>query len=216
DEVLMHNVNVVVVDDNSPDGTWRLVQDIASRDRRVNLLLRKKDKGRGRAGRDGFKYCLNKGADIVIEMDGDFSHHPKYIPLMLKEIKNADVVLGSRVVAGGVDARPSIARRIITKGANAYLRLLLGLRVGDCNSGYRCFRREVLEEIGVNNIESVGPSIVQEVLFKASLKGFKISEVPIVFKDRELGSSKLGAKHLASGYFMALKFAAMHKLGRLK
>ncbi|MBN1157287.1 polyprenol monophosphomannose synthase [Candidatus Woesearchaeota archaeon] len=199
------DIGVVVVDDNSPDGTWKLVENYSKKDKRVNLLLRKKNRGRGLAGIDGFKYCLRHKAEYVIEMDADFSHNPKHIPALLKEIKRHDVVLGSRSVRGGKQLSRGIIRYLITYFANLYIRLLLGLKVRDCNSGYRCFRRKVLEEINLDSLRSKGPDIVQEVLFKAHLKGFRIKEVPIVFKERVKGKSKLGLKHLYKGYLMVLK-----------
>ena len=203
------NLHVVVSDDNSPDGTWKIVKDISKKNRNVHLLLRKKDKGRGSAGRDGFIYCLKHEADVIIEMDADMSHNPKYIPLMMKELKNADLVLGSRRIEGSKEIGRSWFRRFITWGANLYIKILLGLKINDCNSGFRCFKREVLEKINVEKLQSKGPSIVQEILFKAHLKGFKIKEIPIIFVNRTKGTSKLGIPQLAQGYFMVLKLKIM-------
>jgi dolichol-phosphate mannosyltransferase len=198
-------LEIVVVDDNSPDGTWRLVQDYSKKDKRINLLLRKKNRGRGFAGIDGFKYCLKHRADYIIEMDADFSHDPKHIPNLLREIKKYDVVLGSRGVEGGKQVNRGIERRMITVFANLYIRIVLGLNIRDCNSGYRCFRRKVLHDINLNSLKSKGPDIVQEVLFKSHLGGFKIKEIPIVFRERLKGKSKLGLKQLFRGYIMILK-----------
>ncbi len=199
------NLYIVVVDDNSPDGTWKIVQDISRKNKNVHLLLRTKGKGRGSAGRDGFIYCLSHKADAVVEMDSDMSHDPKYIPLMIKELKNADLVLGSRRAEGAKEIGRSWLRKFITFVANLYIRLMLGLKVKDCNSGFRCFKRKVLEGINAEKLESRGPAIVQEVLFKAHLKGFKIKEIPITFVNRTKGRSKLGIPQLAAGYFMVLK-----------
>jgi len=210
------NLEIMIVDDFSSDGTWKIVKEIAGKNKKVHLILRKGKRGRGLAGKEGFKFALKNKADYIIEMDADFSHPPKDIPRLLEKIKDADVVLGSRIIEGGKDLREGIIRKIITKGANLYLRLLLGLKIKDCNSGYRCFRRKVLEGIDVEKIMSEGPSIVQEVLYKAHLKGFKIVEIPIVFKDRELGKSKLGLKHLYKGYMMALKLKLMMSMGRIR
>ena len=209
------NLHIVVVDDSSPDGTWKIVQDISKKNKCVHLLLRKTDKGRGSAGKDGFIYCLNHGANAVVEMDADLSHDPKYIPSMLDELKNADLVLGSRRVEGSKEVGRSWLRRFVTWGANLYIRLMLGLEVKDCNSGFRCFRREVLEKINLEKLESNGPSIVQEVLFKAHLKGFKIKEIPITFVNRTKGHSKLGIPELAAGYFMVLKLKIQHLFGMI-
>ena len=211
----INNLHVVVADDNSPDGTWKIVQGISRKKKNVHLLLRKKDKGRGSAGRDGFIYCLKHNADIVVEMDADMSHDPRYIPLMIDELKNADLVLGSRRVEGGKEIGRSPLRKFVTSGANLYIRLMLGLKVKDCNSGFRCFKRIVLEKINLEKLESKGPAIVQEVLFKAHLKGFKIKEIPITFVDRTKGSSKLGIPQLAQGYLMVLKLKMQHLFGMI-
>ena len=207
------NLHIVVADDNSPDGTWKLVQEISRKNKNVHLLLRKKDKGRGAAGKDGFIYCLKHGADAIVEMDADMSHDPKYIPKMIEELKNADLVLGSRRVKGSKEIGRGLLRRFVTFGANLYIRLLLGIKVKDCNSGFRCFKRKVLEGIKAENLQSKGPAIVQEVLFKAHLKGFKIKEMPITFVNRTKGKSKLGIPQLAAGYFMVLKLKMQHLLG---
>lgn len=209
------NLNIVVVDDNSPDGTWKIVQGISKNKKNVHLLLRKRDKGRGSAGRDGFIYCLKNGADGIVEMDADMSHDPKYIPLMIKELKNADLVLGSRMAEGGKEIGRNYIRRLMTSFANFYIRLMLGLKVKDCNAGFRCFRREVLEKIKLEKLQSKGPAIIQEVLFKAHLKGFKIKEIPITFVDRIQGNSKLGFPQLADGYFKILKLKILSMVGKI-
>ncbi|MBI2647221.1 polyprenol monophosphomannose synthase [Candidatus Woesearchaeota archaeon] len=205
----LKNLEIVIVDDNSPDGTWKIVKQISNKNKNVHLLLRKRDKGRGTSGRDGFIYCLKHGANIVVEMDADMSHDPKYISKMIKELKNADLVIGSRRVKGAKEIGRSLFRRLITLGANLYIRLMLGLKVKDCNSGFRCFKREVLEKIDLEKLASKGPAVIQEVLFKAHLKGFKIKEIPIIFVNRTKGNSKLGIPQLAAGYFMVLKLKLM-------
>lgn len=208
-------LEIVVIDDNSPDGTWKIVRDITQKNKKVHLILRKGKRGRGLAGIEGFKYALKKKADFIIEMDADFSHNPADIPKFLDKIKECNVVLGSREVRDGKDVGRGPIRRLITKIANLYIRIILGLKVKDCNSGYRCFRRRVLESINLNSMMSEGPSIVQEILFKTHLNGFKICEVPIVFKEREVGTSKLGIKHLYKGYVMVLKLKLMKVFGSL-
>lgn len=218
DEILrlnIENLHIVVADDNSPDRTWKIVEEVSKTDKNVHLLLRKTDKGRGSAGRDGFIYCLKNGADVVIEMDADLSHNPKYIPLMIDELRNADLILGSRRLKGSREIGRGIVRRFVTWGANLYITLMLGIKVKDCNSGYRCFKRKVLEAINPEKLESKGPAIVQEVLFKAHLKGFKIKEIPITFINRTKGKSKLGLKQLAAGYFMVLKLKIKHLAGKI-
>ena len=209
------NIHIVVVDDNSPDGTSRIVKGLAKKRRNIHLLLRTTNRGRGAAGRDGFVYCLAQGADVIIEMDGDFSHHPQYIPSMLKHIKTHDLVLGSRLVDGGKDIGRGIVRQTITKLANLYITLMLGIRVKDCNSGFRCFRSALLRNINPSRLESKGPAIVQEVLFKAHLKGARIKEIPIKFVNRTKGQSKLSLGALGMGYYMVLKLKILHLLGNI-
>jgi len=214
-ELKIKNLHVVVADDDSPDGTWKIVDKISKKNKNVHLLLRKKDRGRGSGGRDGFIYCLKNKADVIVEMDADMSHDPKYIPAMINELKNADLIIGSRRVKGSKEIGRSWFRRFVTLAANLYITLLLGIRVKDCNSGYRCFKRKVLESINVEKLQSKGPSIVQEVLFKAHLKGFKIKEIPITFINRTKGKSKLGLKQLAAGYFMVSKLKFLRLIGEI-
>ena len=209
------DLHIVVVDDNSPDGTAGIVKNISKKNKNVHLLLRTKNKGRGYAGRDGFIYCLRHNADIVVEMDADMSHDPKYIPQMIEELRNADLILGSRRVKGGQDVGRSFVRKAITSLANFYIKVILGLKVKDCNSGFRCFKREVLEKLNAEKLKSQGPSIVQEVLFKAHLKGFRIKEIPITFVNRTKGHSKLGIPQLAAAYFMVLKLKFLSMNGKI-
>lgn len=204
-------LEVVVIDDNSPDGTCKIVKSLKD----VHLILRTKNRGRGYAGKEGFKFALKHKADYIIEMDADHRHDPKYIPLMLKEIKNCDVVLGSRLVKGGKDIGRSFIRKLVTKLANLYIRIMLGIKVKDCNSGYRCFRSKVIKAINPDKIKAKGPDIVQEVLFKAHLKGFRIKEVPIEFVDRKKGKSKLRFSALLRGYWVILRLKEQYLLNRL-
>ena len=217
DEILklsIKDLHIVVVDDFSPDRTWKIVEDIEKKKTNIHLLLRKTKRGRGYAGKDGFIYCLKKGADTIIEMDADFSHNPKYIPLMLEEIKNYDVILGSRRVKGGKEVGRGFLRKSITYLANLYIRIILGIKVKDCNSGFRCFKRNVLEKI-TQGLESKGPIIIQEVLFKVHLNGFRIKEIPITFVNRTKGKSKLGIKQLTASYFMVLKLKFLRLIGEI-
>lgn len=207
----IYGLTVLVVDDNSPDHTGLIAERLAVEDPRVKVLVRKQGRGRGSAGIAGFKLALADGADYIIEMDADFSHHPKYLPDLLAQIKKADIVLGSRFVPGGQDAERSFIRKIITVFARTYVRLLLGIKVRDITSGYRCFRRKVLEEIDLDRMISTGPSIVTEVLYKATLKGFSIAETPIIFEDRKKGTTKLNPLTLLKTLYMVYKFKRIHK-----
>ncbi len=199
-------LEIVVVDDNSPDGTARLVQEISAKDRRVHLIIRKNEKGRGTAGIMGMLYAIEKGADYIIEMDSDYSHNPRYIPDMIREIEGHDVVIGSRGIKGGGEAGRNIGRQMITKFANFYIRLLMGLKIMDCTSGYRCFRRGVLQSLNLDKMVSVGPSIVEEILYACHLKGYRIKEIPIIFEERKKGKSTKDLKQYIDTMWKILRF----------
>jgi dolichol-phosphate mannosyltransferase len=207
------DAEVLVIDDNSPDGTSGIVEAMKQQDARVHLLLRTAERGRGTAGRDGFKYALEQGADCVVEMDADYSHHPRYLPAILNASEDADVVLGSRYVKGGYETGRPLIRQLITKFVGVFLRKLLGVSVRDPSSGYRCFRREVLLALDLDNLVSTGPSIVSELLYKARIKGFSMAEVPIIFEDRKLGYSKLDSRVLLETLRTVMRLRAMHKSG---
>lgn len=216
---LDRRIHVLVIDDDSPDGTWRVVRAAALAESRLHLLHRTADRGRGRAGRDGFVAALAMGAGVVVEMDADFSHQPRYIPILLERLEKGEprvgLVLGSRAVSGGRDADRGVSRRWITRLANAYIRLLLGVRVHDCNSGFRCWSRETLQRIHVEETFSPGPAIVQELLFKTARAGIGIAEVPIEFANRLHGESTLTMRTLFTGYTAVLKLRWMSWCGRI-
>lgn len=208
-------IGIVVADDDSPDGTWKIVEGIAKGDPRVFLLRRTENKGRGSAGVEAFQLALRHQADVVIEMDGDFSHDPGCIPNFLHKIREYDVVVGSRAAPQGQDLRSSSLRKWLTRFSSHYARVVLGLPVKDCNSGYRCFRRAVLEAVDLNSIRSTGPSIVQELLFKAHMRRFSITEIPITFTERRAGESNLNLVKLIQGFVMVLKLRGLAMSGRL-
>ncbi|MFT7667909.1 MAG: dolichol-phosphate mannosyltransferase [Planctomycetota bacterium] len=213
------NVEVLVVDDDSPDGTWRLVQEAMEGEPRLHLLHRTTDRGRGAAGRDGFVMALEMGAEVVIEMDADFSHHPRFIPDMLQRLDtegdSCGLVLGSRGVTGGTDSDRGAIRRGITLAANTFIRLVLGVGVRDCNSGFRCWRATTLRHIKVAETFSTGPAIVQELLLKTARAGIGISEIPIEFIDRVRGESTLNMRILVGGYLTVLRLRWMIMRGKL-
>jgi dolichol-phosphate mannosyltransferase len=209
----IEGMEAVVVDDCSPDGTGRLVEEYAVREPRVHLLSRENRRGRGSAGVDGFRWAMAEGASLILEMDADFSHQPRHIPAMIEALDRADVVLGSRFVGNGTDNHRGLVRRLITKLAGVYVRTLLGLKVRDVSSGFRLFKREVLAQIDLDNLVSAGPSIVLEVLFKTILLGFKVVEVPIQFEDRRQGETKLDNITLMETLVMVLRLRQMRKHG---
>lgn len=199
--------DILVVDDDSPDGTSALVAKRAAGDQCVHLLTRKERKGRGYAGIAGFRQALAMGADLIVEMDADFSHHPRFIPALTEACRHADVAIGSRGVAGGGEQGRGFSRRFLTKMANLYIRLLLREPIQDCTSGFRCFRRSVLERIRLETMISSGPSIVEEVLFRAKRLGCTFAEVPIIFEQRVRGESNLSLRKLFNTFFMILTFS---------
>lgn len=198
-------LRVLVVDDRSPDGTAEIVEGLKSRWPGLHLVVRSGEAGRGLAGKEGFLRALEGGAQAVVEMDADFSHRPEDIPRFLERLGEADVLVGSRFVPGGGEAGRSLWRRVLTVWANRYARGLLGLPVLDCNSGFRCFNRRALEAVNVATLRSRGPSIVHEVLYRASRAGLRIREVPILFVERGRGQSKLSLWRLLQGYVWILK-----------
>ena len=148
-------------------------------------------------------------------MDADLTHNPKYIPQMIKELKSYDVVLGSRSVKGAKDVERSLFRKIVTIAANNYIRILLGIKIKDCNSGYRCFRRSALESISPENLFSSGADIVQEVLYKLVVKGQKIKEIPIVFEERKFGETTKSLPDFIRGLNIVFKLRMLHLMGKL-
>jgi dolichol-phosphate mannosyltransferase len=183
---------VLIVDDNSPDGTGEIADRIAAADERVEVLHRPHKEGLGPAYIEGFRRALAEGAGLVLEMDADFSHDPAYLPRLLEAAKKADLAIGSRYVTGGGTADWSAMRRTISRAGGAYARLVLGMEVRDPTAGFKCFRREVLEAIDLASIRSRGYAFQIETTYRAIRRGFSVVEVPIVFRDRQAGSSKMG------------------------
>jgi len=189
------DVNVLVVDDNSPDRTAECVEAIASNNPRVRLIKRPGKMGLGTAYITGFKDALEHGAEIVIQMDADFSHDPCYIPDFRVAIEENDLVIGSRYVKGVNVVNWPIDRLLLSYFANFYTRVITGLPIHDATSGFKCFRREVLESINLTEIISDGYCFQIEMTFRAWRKGFRVAEIPIVFVERHSGTSKM-SKHI--------------------
>jgi dolichol-phosphate mannosyltransferase len=184
-------VSVLVIDDNSPDGTGELADRLAAELDHVEVLHRDRKEGLGPAYIAGFKHALADGADLVLEMDADFSHDPADVTRLITWTSEADVVLGSRYVRGGSIANWGRLRRFISAGGSHYARRLLGVRVHDLTGGFKCFRREVLETLDLDAITSRGYAFQIETTYRALRAGFRVIEVPIAFVDRERGSSKM-------------------------
>jgi dolichol-phosphate mannosyltransferase len=187
-------VDVLVVDDNSPDGTGRLADAIAARDPRVKVLHRPGKQGLGRAYLAGFGWALERDYGLVLEMDADFSHDPRHLPALLAAAREADVALGSRYVAGGGTVNWGLGRRIVSRGGSLYARTILRVPVRDLTGGFKCFRREVLEAIDLPTVECSGYAFQIELTFRALARGFRVVEVPIVFADRRVGRSKMSRR----------------------
>lgn len=204
-------VDILVVDDNSPDGTGKAVKGISEKDSAIKLIEREGKLGLGTAYVRGFKYMLENNYDIAIEMDADFSHDPKVVKTFLKEIEEYDLVLGSRYSDGVNVVNWPMSRLLLSYFANIYTKVITGMPVDDATGGYKCFRKEVLQAIDLDKVNSNGYSFQIEMNFKAWKKGFKIKEVPIVFVDRTEGSSKMSKSIVYEAIFMVwkLRFASM-------
>jgi len=191
------DARVLIVDDGSPDGTGEIADRLAGELEGIEVLHRPRKEGLGPAYVAGFRRALAGGAGLVLTMDADFSHDPVYLPRLLEAVERADVAIGSRYVHGGAVREWGPARRAISRGGSAYARLLLGVDVRDLTGGFKCFRREVLEAIDLDSIGSRGYAFQVETTYRAIRCGFRVVEVPIVFRDRRAGASKMGGAIVA-------------------
>jgi dolichol-phosphate mannosyltransferase len=194
DRVAAGDYRILVVDDGSPDGTGTIADSLARQSDAVVVLHRASKAGLGAAYLAGFDYALAAGAQRVIEMDADFSHDPRYLPALLTASTGADVVLGSRYVAGGGVRDWSLIRKLVSRGGGVYARAVLGVKVNDLTGGFKCIRREVLEAIDLPSVRADGYVFQIEVTYRAILAGFTVREIPIVFPDRVAGKSKMSAR----------------------
>ncbi len=205
------SLQVLVVDDNSPDGTGQLADELAASNSRINVLHRPGKMGLGSAYRDGFRRAMQLGADLLIEMDADFSHDPAILPVFLEQIKDYDLVIGSRYLNGISVVNWPLRRLMLSYGANWYTRLVTGLTIMDCTSGFKCFRRSLIELIDLDRVKSDGYSFQIEMHFRSAKLGARIIEVPIIFIDRRVGQSKMSKRIVREAVFMVWKL----KLGSL-
>ncbi len=199
------SIDILIVDDNSPDGTAKFVEDLASQNNRIHILKREKKMGLGTAYIAGFKYALQNNYDYIFEMDADFSHDPNEIKNFLIAIKENDLVLGSRYIHGVRVLNWPMRRLLLSFFASVYTRIITGMPVRDATGGFKCFRKQVLEAIDLNKVRSNGYSFQIEMTFKAYAKGFKIKEIPIVFVDRVKGKSKMSKKIVREAVLMVWK-----------
>ncbi len=212
-------LDILIVDDNSPDGTASIVQERMKTEPRIHLLQRPGKMGLGSAYRDGFRYALDHGAQYIFEMDADFSHDPEAIGQFLDAIQDADIVLGSRYMQGlrriTVVNWP-LSRLILSFSANLYTRLITGMPLADATGGFKCFRRRALEGIRLDRVKSEGYSFQIEMSYRCWRRGFRIKEIPIVFTDRRVGVSKMSRKIIWEAAGMVWRLRWMDLLGRLE
>ncbi len=199
------DIHILFVDDNSPDGTGRIIDDLASENSRIHVLHREGKLGLGSAYREGFKAALAMGADYIMEMDADFSHDPGSLPLFMSAIKESDLVIGSRYLNGVSVVNWPIRRLILSYFASVYTRWVTGLQLHDCTSGFKCFRRSTIESIDLDTVKSDGYSFQIEMNYRCMENGLKITEIPIVFIDRHAGSSKMSRRIVREAVFMVWK-----------
>lgn len=202
-------LRVIVVDDHSPDGTGELADQLAAENRgRMTVIHRPGKMGLGTAYVAGFRQALAEGADSVLTMDADFSHNPRYIPAILEKVQAGyDLVIGSRYVPGGGTRNCTWPRMLLSWGANAFARALLGLKARDTTAGFRCYRRVVLETVGLEEIRSSGYSFLIEMLYRTQRRGWRVGEVPILFDNRRLGKSKISRTEILRALQTVLRLA---------
>lgn len=216
-EVLQQSeiVEVLIVDDNSPDGTAGIVKKMMETNARIHILERERKMGLGTAYVAGFKYAIERKFDFIFEMDADFSHNPKEIPIMLSKMNECDVLIGSRYVKGVNVVNWPMKRLILSYSANIYTRIITGMPIHDATAGFKCYKRKVLETINIDSLRSNGYAFQIETNFLAYKKGFKLMEMPIVFVDRRVGVSKMNKKIVYEAAFMVWKLKARSIFNKL-
>jgi len=209
-------LEVLVIDDNSPDGTGRIADGLAGADSRVHVLHREAKLGLGKAYLEGFRWAIEHGYDYVFEMDADFSHDPVHLTEFLRAAADADLVLGSRYLDGRVTiVNWPMSRLLLSYFANVYARRVTGLRIWDLTGGFKCFRRRVLEAVDLSQVESNGYAFQIEMSVRAWRKGFRLAEIPIVFVDRTEGQSKMNRAIVREAIWMVPRLRLMRWFGRL-
>jgi len=208
-------VEILIIDDNSPDGTGALADELAARDPRIHVMHRPGKLGLGSAYVVGFRYAIERKYDAVFEMDADFSHSPDSLPEFLRELEGADMVLGSRYLRGVTVVNWPLKRLILSYGANVYTRVVTGMSIKDATGGFKCIRRQVLEAIDLDRVKSDGYGFQIEINFKAWRKGFKIREIPILFVDRMAGESKMSRRIVWEAAWMVWRLRLLDLFGAL-
>jgi dolichol-phosphate mannosyltransferase len=212
--------DVLVIDDNSPDGTGKLADELAARDPRIHVLHRPGKQGLGTALLAAMNYALTHGYDLMANMDADFSHHPRYLPALLAGMDQHDVMIGSRYIPGGGTVNWPLSRKFLSGGVNILVRLLMRLPAHDCSGGFRCYRVAMLRDTNLRRLLSHGYSFQQEVLYRCHVAGCRIGETPIIFEDRRAGTSKVNPlealRSIAVLVWMGLQVVAGAGRGRTK
>lgn len=208
-------IHVLIVDDNSPDGTGKIADKLSKQEPKVHVLHRQNKEGLGKAYIAGFRWAIEQKYDYIFEMDADFSHGPEYIKDFLREIQTHDLVLGSRYISGVNVINWPMSRLLLSYYANVYTRIVTGLPIRDATGGYKCFRREVLESINLDDVKASGYSFQIEMTMRAWKKGFKIKEIPIIFMDRIAGTSKMSKKIMREAIYMVWMLRIKSIFGKL-
>ena len=209
------SLEVLIIDDNSPDGTGAVADELAQVDPRVHVMHRAAKMGLGSAYVAGFRYALERDYDAVFEMDADFSHNPESLPVFLRELENADLVVGSRYLHGVTVVNWPLKRLVLSYGANVYSRVITGIPIKDLTGGFKCFRRLVLESVDLSRVRSDGYGFQIEMNYKAWRKGFRIREIPILFVDRRAGESKMNQRIVWEAAWMVWRLRILDLLGVL-
>ncbi len=211
---LINEIDILIVDDNSPDKTYEIVQKLSENNKRINLIKRAGKLGLGSAYIEGFKFALDRGYDYILQMDADFSHNPKMIPGMLKECQTNDLVIGSRYIVGINVVNWPMSRLLLSFFASFYVQIITGMGVKDPTSGFKCFKNNTIKAIDLEKIKSEGYSFQIEMNYRVYEKGLKIKEIPIVFTDRIEGTSKMTSAIIIEAIFMVWKLRFANKKKR--
>ncbi len=213
---LPEGFDILIVDDNSPDGTAEVVKAWQAKSDRVHMLQRPGKMGLGSAYRDGFQYALSHGAEYIFEMDADFSHDPGVLGEFIRNMHDVDIVLGSRYLHGVTVVNWPLSRLILSYSANAYTRIITGLPLADATGGFKCFRRRALEGISLEKVKSEGYSFQIEISYRCWRRGFRIKEIPILFTDRRVGVSKMSRRIIWEAAGMVWRLRFLDLLGQLE
>lgn len=208
-------LSLLVIDDASPDGTGTLVDELAQRLPSVQCIHRQSKKGLGSAYRHAFRLALERGTDLIIQMDADFSHNPRYLPEMIFGANTAEVIIGSRNIPGGGQRGWSVLRWTLSRTANAFARFVLGLKTHDATAGFRCYRREVFDHINVEHVRSDGYSFQVEMTYLCERAGLRVHEIPILFENRIRGSSKISRNEIFQGILTLIRLG-LHRFGLIR